>query len=95
LIDEKDGILYDHWMNVRYTKYSQLFKDYDESKPRTYDELRDFLMKGNSLTTGWSSRCPVTYTLGHHTVLCLECGERFSTVSCTEKHESYCKNNHE
>lgn len=63
IVDEKDGKLYNHWVYIEYNEFSQLFKDYDESKPHTLEELKKYLLDGNELVMNWSDRAPVSYSL--------------------------------
>ena len=44
-----------------FSKWSLLFNDYGDDKPRTYVDLKRWLMTGNQLHYGWSDRG--TYTL--------------------------------
>lgn len=62
-IEEYDGKLYNHWIYREYNEYSQLFKEYDDSKPRTLLELEKYLKNGNVLVTNWSERAPVEYQI--------------------------------
>lgn len=62
-INEKDGKLYHHWRREEYDQYTQLFKKYTDDKPKTIDELKEYIRDGNTLRVFWASRAIVEFSI--------------------------------